>query len=144
MVTYDHPRPSVTVDIVLLHKRSAGAKIVLIQRKYDPFKGQYALPGGFVDIEEPLEEAAARELREETGLSGFTLQQIYTFGKPDRDPRGRVISVAYGGILSARVSPRLNPSSDARDAAWHPVDRLPPLAFDHDLIIQKALEVLSA
>jgi 8-oxo-dGTP diphosphatase len=144
MVTYDHPRPSVAVDIVLLHKRSAGTLIVLIQRKNDPFKGQFALPGGFVEIEEPLEAAAARELVEETGLAGVTLQQIYTFGDPGRDPRGRVISVAYGGFLPSHSPSGLNPASDALDASWHPIDRLPPLAFDHDLIIQKALEVLSA
>jgi len=142
MVTYAHPRPSVTVDIVLLRFRSSGPEILLIQRKKDPFEGQFALPGGFVGLEEPLEAAAARELEEETGFSGITLQQIYTFGEPDRDPRGRVISVAFGGILSADSCQEPRPASDARAASWHPARKLPPLAFDHNLIIQKTFQVL--
>jgi 8-oxo-dGTP diphosphatase len=144
MVTYAHPRPSVTVDIVLLQKSHSGPQVLLIERAKDPFQGRYALPGGFVDLEETLRAAAERELKEETGLTAPTLQQIYTFGDPDRDPRGRVISIAYGGYLPPDSAQVPRPASDARKTAWHPVDDLPPLAFDHHRIIQKALDVLGS
>lgn len=144
MVTYPHPRPSVTVDIVLLQKSPPGPQVLLIERAEAPFQGRFALPGGFVDLEESLRAAAERELKEETGLTAPTLQQIYTFGDPDRDPRGRVISVAYGGWLEPDSGQVPRPAGDARKTAWFPVDDLPLLAFDHRQIIQKALDVLGS
>src|SRR5437660_12557768 len=99
--TYDYPRPAVTVDVVIVTQEKK-PRVLLIRRKHDPFAGMWAIPGGFVDMDEPLEAAARRELHEETGLEADRLEQLYTFGDPDRDPRGRTISVAY----LTRVNPR--------------------------------------
>jgi 8-oxo-dGTP diphosphatase len=114
--------------------------VLLIQRAQEPYKGLYALPGGFVDIQETLEEAAQRELKEETGLVIPQLTQIQTFSAPDRDPRGRVISTCFGGLIpsSSQVIPHAG--SDAADIAWFPLNNLPQLAFDHNLMIQTAIE----
>lgn len=142
MVTYKHPRPSVAVDIVLFKKMDQGTQVLLIRRAQQPFQGRYALPGGFIDMDESLREAAARELREETGLEGLALRQIQAFGAPDRDPRGRVISIAFGAYLPRGREPDLQAGSDAADAGWYPVRDLPPLAFDHAVIIKEALQSL--
>jgi 8-oxo-dGTP diphosphatase len=134
--TYDYPRPAVTVDVIIV-TRERRPRILLIRRRHDPFAGRWALPGGFVDMDEGLEEAARRELREETGLSVGRLEQLHTFGDPGRDPRGRTISVAYLARVHLRQA-RPRAGDDAADAAWHFLNRLPPLAFDHRHILALA------
>jgi 8-oxo-dGTP diphosphatase len=131
--TYDYPRPMVTVDVVIV-TTDAKPRVLLIRRKNEPFAGRWAIPGGFVDMDESLEAAARRELREETGIRATRLSQLHTFGDPGRDPRGRVISVVY----LARVNgTRLNPKAadDAADVGWHKLSRPPQLAFDHAKIL---------
>ncbi len=137
-----YPKPSVTVDIVLFTFTEGELRVLLIKRRRDPFAGHWALPGGFVNENEPLEQAAARELQEETGIQGIYLEQLYTFGDPGRDPRGWVISVAYFGIVSADQARRVHAGDDAGDAFWFNVYHLPPLAFDHERIIRYALQRL--
>jgi 8-oxo-dGTP diphosphatase len=138
--TYDWPRPSVTVDAVVLTK-GPRREVLLIRRKGPPFKGQWAIPGGFVEMDEDLEPAAHRELEEETGLRGVKLEQFRTYGRPGRDPRGRTISVVYVGEVATR--PEVKAQDDAAEARFWPVDALPlPLAFDHDTILREALEWL--
>jgi 8-oxo-dGTP diphosphatase len=137
--TYEHAHPAVTVDCVVfgadLEQRRL--EVLLVRRKIDPFKGRWALPGGFVHMDERLDQAARRELEEETGLSEVWLEQLYTFGDPGRDPRERVISVAYFALVKAREQ-RLSAATDAAEAAWFPVARTPPLAFDHKEILEAA------
>jgi len=136
--TYDHPHPAVTVDIVVLTVRSGRLAAVLIQRAGWPHAGKWALPGGFVGIDESLKRAAWRELREETGLSAAHLEQLGAFGRPDRDPRERVITVVYIALAPAdRLE--LQAGSDAREARLFYVDELPELAFDHVRIIGHAI-----
>jgi len=135
--TYEYPHPAVTTDIALFSFSGSGLRVLLVKRKAPPFEGQWALPGGFVEIDEPLDACAARELREETGVETVTLTQFHTFGTPDRDPRERVISVAYLGLLPSD-SPPPTAGSDAVDAQWHSVTELPDLAFDHAEIIRRA------
>jgi 8-oxo-dGTP diphosphatase len=123
----------VTVDIVVARKEKQGFSILLIQRRNDPFKGDWALPGGFVDENEDLPDAARRELREETGLEISNLEQLGAFGKPGRDPRHHTVSVAFlahAGQKSVAVA-----ADDAQDAKWFALDDLPALAFDHDQIV---------
>jgi 8-oxo-dGTP diphosphatase len=127
--TYDYPRPAVTVDAVIV-TRERTPRVLLIRRKDDPFAGTWAIPGGFVDMDESLEQAARRELREETGLDVDHVEQLHTFGDPGRDPRGRTISVVYlARVDAAKVKPRA--ADDAAEVGWHDLRRLPPLAFDH-------------
>ncbi len=133
----DYPKPSVTVDVVIIALRDEELQVLLIKRDVAPYRGRWAIPGGFVRIDESLETAARRELREETGVSDVYLEQLYTFGEPGRDPRGRVISVAY--IALAPASLAVSAGSDAREARWWPLHDLPALAFDHDKILQSAL-----
>lgn len=135
---YDYPRPMVTVDAVVFTERAGERALLLIQRKHDPYAGCWALPGGFVEIEESLESAVHRELEEETGLHGAHLEQLRAFGAPDRDPRGRSISIAYSGKVDWRAhAPR--GGDDAADARWFPLNALPPLAFDHRDIVEYAV-----
>jgi 8-oxo-dGTP diphosphatase len=134
----DYPRPSVTVDLVILTIAGRDLKVLLIRRRDDPFKGRWALPGGFVDIDESLEHAAARELQEEVGVKNVYLEQLYTFGDPKRDPRGRVISVAYFALVNAERQ-HIVAASDAADAAWHSVFHPPKLAFDHRKVLDYAV-----
>lgn len=134
-----YERPSVAVDIVLLAWRHNGLNVLLIQRHHEPFKGHWALPGGFVGVDESLEEAATRELAEETGIEQVILSQLHTYGDPQRDPRGRVISVAYWGMLTGDLGNAARGGDDAVEARWWPVAELPPLAFDHDIIVADAL-----
>jgi 8-oxo-dGTP diphosphatase len=134
---YAHPHPAVTTDVVVFTIRERRLQLLLVRRAAEPFAGQWALPGGFLDIGEGLDRGAARELEEETGVADVYLEQLYTFGRPDRDPRERVISVAYFALVpSERLD--VKAASDAADAAWFPISGLPPLAFDHDEIIRAA------
>jgi len=132
--TYEFPRPAVTVDIVLLRKGKRGTEILLIQRAHPPFAGQWALPGGFVDKGETLEQAAHRELYEETNLKDIPIQQLAAFGDPGRDPRGWTVSIAFWAWLEGE-RPVARAGDDAASAAWWPLDDLPPLAFDHAKIV---------
>ena len=131
----------VTVDIVIFTVQSGTLKVLLVKRAIPPFKGQFAIPGGFVHEEESLDDAALRELREETGVTDVYLEQLYSFGDPERDPRDRVITVAYFALISADRTP-LAAGSDAIEAGWWPVAELPSLAFDHASILGYALERL--
>ena len=135
---YQHPRPSVTVDIVVFHSHRDGLRVLLIQRRREPYQGFWALPGGFVEMDEPLEATAKRELQEETGLSVPSLEQLGAYGDPERDPRGRVISIAYMAVLPEEADSQVVGASDASRAAWFPINDLPPLAFDHNKILQDA------
>lgn len=144
MYNYEYPRPSVTVDIVVFgYDGGAQLKLLLIERGGEPFKGHWALPGGFVDMEENLESAALRELEEETGVKDLFVEQLYTFGQPGRDPRGRVISVAYFSLVNLQDHPAVA-SSDATRAEWFSVNEIPEMAFDHDQIIDAAKKRLAA
>jgi 8-oxo-dGTP diphosphatase len=134
----DYPRPSVTVDLIILTIAENDLQVLLIRRKQAPFAGRWALPGGFVEMNESLEDAAARELKEEVGVERVYLEQLYTFGEPKRDPRGRVISVAYFALIDAEGQ-RIVAASDAADAAWHSVFQPPRLAFDHRKILDYAV-----
>ncbi len=126
----------VTVDIVLFTIRDRQLHLLLIRRLAKPYENRYALPGGFVREEESLDAAATRELREETGVEAVYLEQLYTFGEPKRDPRGRVITVAYYAL--APDTQVLRAGTDASDAAWFPITDLPALAFDHRKIVEYA------
>lgn len=141
---YEHPRPAVTVDIILFTYREGGLKVLLIQRSHPPFAGKWALPGGFVQMEEELEAAALRELMEETNVGDVYLEQLYTFGRLDRDPRTRVITVAYFALLSADQVARidLHGAGEVLDARWWDIYALPDLAFDHATILHYALQRL--
>jgi 8-oxo-dGTP diphosphatase len=140
--TYEYPRPALTVDCVVFGFDEGELKVLLIQRDLPPFAGKWALPGGFVGVEEDLDDAARRELREETGLSDIFLEQLYTFGSLRRDPRERVVTVAYYALV-ALVQHKLQAATDAREAAWFCVSDLPTLAFDHDRILVMAVQRLS-
>jgi 8-oxo-dGTP diphosphatase len=135
---YEHERPAVTVDVAIFTILEGELKVLLIKRKNWPFEGMWAIPGGFIEMDESLEEAAARELEEETGVRDVYLEQLYTFGHPDRDPRTRVITVAYFALVSADQL-QLHAASDAADVGWFPAYNPPPLAFDHDDILKYAL-----
>ena len=130
---------AIGTDVVLLDQAGGGASILLIRRRNEPFAGRWALPGGFLEADEDLHEGAARELQEETGVAGVTLHQIGAFGRPDRDPRGRVVSVAFWGHLPDGQAEKVKAADDAAEAQWFAIDALPPLAFDHAEIIAKAL-----
>lgn len=138
---YDYPRPALTVDVVLFHRSGSLIEVLLIKRAREPFKGLWAFPGGFVDKDESLEDAAARELLEETGLRRIHLEQLGAFGDPGRDPRGHTVSVVFIGVLGHRIPAR--GADDASDAGWHPARRPPVLAFDHQNILRIALKRLS-
>jgi 8-oxo-dGTP diphosphatase len=136
--TYDYPRAALTVDCVVfgLDDRN-DLKVLLIERDLDPYKGRWALPGGFVHLDETLEEAALRELREETGVEDVYLEQLYTVGTVDRDPRERVVTVAYYALVKLSDH-KLRAATDASDAGWFSLDKLPKLAFDHHEITDMA------
>jgi 8-oxo-dGTP diphosphatase len=143
MFSYEYPHPAVTVDIVIFTLSADQLKLLLIRRGGDPFRGHWALPGGFVNMDESLEKAARRELEEETGVAGVYLEQLYTFGKPDRDPRERVITVAYYALVPAEML-NVQAASDAEAVAWFGLGELPELAFDHREIVSMAHERLVA
>jgi 8-oxo-dGTP diphosphatase len=132
----------VTVDLVIFALRDWELQVLLIRRGVSPFEGRWALPGGFVRKGESLEDAARRELKEETGVRDVYLEQLYTFGDPDRDPRGRIVTVAYYALLTGEAAP-LKAGTDAGAAAWTAARKHPPLAFDHERILAYALERLA-
>lgn len=138
MFSYRYPRPCVTTDSLVFRKINGVWHILLIERANEPFKGCWALPGGFVEMEEDLDAGAIRELREETGMNGIALHQLHAFGNPNRDPRHRTITVAYWGIDNSLQNP--TGKDDATRARWFDIGQLPPLAFDHDGIISFALK----
>ncbi|MBI2804013.1 MAG: NUDIX hydrolase [Planctomycetes bacterium] len=134
--TYDYPRPAVTVDIVIVTRESK-RRVLLVRRKHEPFRGMWATPGGFIEMNESLDDAARRELFEETGVRLKKLVQLQTFGDPHRDPRGRNIAVAYLAIVNAgELTPRAG--DDAAEVAWFSLARPPKLAFDHAEILAAA------
>ncbi|MEM1182943.1 MAG: NUDIX domain-containing protein [Acidobacteriota bacterium] len=140
---YRYPRPALTVDCAVFGYDAEELRLLLIRRGLAPFQGAWALPGGFVQMEETLDTAAMRELREETGVTCSYLEQLYTFGGVERDPRERVVTVAYFALVNLTDHP-VHASTDASAAAWFAVDDLPTLAFDHDEIVDVALERLRA
>jgi 8-oxo-dGTP diphosphatase len=140
--TYEYPRPALTVDCILFGFDGGELKILLIQRLKEPFQGQWALPGGFLDEADPtIEHAAKRELEEETGLTNVFMEQLYTFGDVGRDPRGRTVSVAYYALVKLDDY-KVQAGDDAEHADWFSLSEMPPLAFDHDKIIRTAYERL--
>ena len=139
--TYEYPRPALTVDCVVFGLAEDELEVLLIRRGLEPFAGRWALPGGFVHLDETLEEAARRELEEETGLSKVFLEQLFSFGALDRDPRERVVTVAYYALVKLSDH-KVRAATDAADAAWFAISDLPDLAFDHAHIFEVALERL--
>jgi 8-oxo-dGTP diphosphatase len=139
--TYNFPRPALTVDLVVVTRRGR-RKVLLVRRKATPFAGKWALPGGFVEKDEPLDIAARRELKEETGVSVGDFEQLYTFGDPDRDPRDWTVTVVYlARVDQSKVRPRNG--DDAAEVNWFALDDLPDLAFDHAQIIERARALVS-
>ena len=136
--TYKYPRPAVTADCIVITKE-AEPKVLLIQRGDQPFKGGWAFPGGFMNMDETTEHCAVRELEEETGLQLSKIQQIGAYSKVDRDPRGRTVTVAYLAVIDAPVA--VTGQDDAAKAEWWPLSSLPILAFDHDEIISDAIAI---
>ncbi len=139
--TYKYPRPAVTTDIILTAGKSKATHILLIERKNEPYKGLWALPGGFIDMDEDLEDACLRELKEETGIEGIKINQFCTVGTPGRDPRGRTITIVYMGHTEKKLSPVAG--DDAINAKWFEIGKLPELAFDHQEILNKFKECIS-
>ena len=136
---YKYPHPSVTTDCVIFGFDGIQLKVLLVQRGVEPFKGRWAFPGGFLNIQESAEEGALRELKEETGLEGALVRQFHTFTAPDRDPRERVISIAFYALVRLQ---EVRGGDDAADARWFRLDEVPQLAFDHDQILRKAEQAL--
>ena len=130
--TYDFPRALVTVDCLVLNSNK---QVLLIKRLNDPFKDSWALPGGFIEMDETLIDSAYRELKEETGIENVDLIELATYGEPGRDPRGRTMTILFGGIL--RNSDKVIAGDDAKEAKWFTLDELPDLAFDHKQIIEE-------
>ncbi len=141
---YDWPRPMVTVDAVVFAVTADVIKLLLIKRGNEPFKGQWAIPGGFIGMDEELDDAVARELQEETGLTGIALEQMHTFGTCGRDPRGRQITVVYMGIIKEGLD-RVKAGDDAAMTQWFDINNLPPnMAFDHNFVARLAIEKLKS
>ncbi len=141
MYCYKYPRPAVTVDAVVFRQKDNRYQLLLIERKFPPYQGKWALPGGFVDMDETLDEAVKRELQEETGLENVNLEQLHTFGGLNRDPRGRTISIVYWGMAESSVA--VLAGDDAAKAHWFNLSALPELAFDHEKVVRMAVERLA-
>lgn len=137
--TYEYPRPSVTTDCVIFGFDSNGLSVLLVERGIEPFKGCWAFPGGFMKMDEDAETGARRELQEETGLEAEYIEQFGTFTDVNRDPRGRVVTIAYYALVKKS---EVKGADDAAQARWFPIDSIPPLAFDHDRILRVALKTL--
>lgn len=135
--TYKYPRPAVTTDCVVFRFDGSQLKTLLIERGNEPYKGCWAFPGGFLNMDENAEQCALRELEEETGLKLDHVEEFGTFSEVDRDPRGRVISIAFYGITELS---EVKGGDDAAKAQWFPIDEIPPLAFDHDRMLELALK----
>lgn len=133
----------VTTDIIVLYAQAGIFEVLLIQRKNDPFGGMWALPGGFVDMNEDLEAAAIRELREETGIDAGKLEQLFTVGTPGRDPRGHTVSVIYYKVIND-LKPMALAGDDAAQTAWFKLDTIPAMAFDHEVILKNGIEKIMA
>ena len=136
--TYPYPRPAVTTDVALFSRQESAWHVLLIQRKNAPFQDHWALPGGFLDENEAPETGAARELEEETNLSAIALSPLGFWGEPGRDPRGHTVSLVFWATTDTDQSPVAK--DDAKKVAWFPLTGLPELAFDHDLIINAAID----
>ena len=137
--TYDYPRPAVTTDCVIFGYDGKELKVLLIERGIEPFKGCWAFPGGFLNMDEDALAGARRELKEETGLEDAFIEQFYTFSEPGRDPRGRVITIAHYALVKIQ---EVEGGDDAAQARWFPIGEVPPLAFDHDRILRMAMSRL--
>ena len=133
--SYKYPHPSVTTDCVIFGFDGERLKVLLIQRGIEPYKGKWALPGGFLKPDESAESGALRELLEETGLTNVYIEQFHTYSEPDRDPRERVITIAYLALVKLQ---EVKGGDDAADARWFAIDNVPQLAFDHDVILRDA------
>ena len=141
--SYEYPRPALTTDCIIFGLDEDDVKVLLIKRGLAPFKGQWALPGGFLRPGENPDQCARRELAEETDLENIYLEQLYTFGEPSRDPREHVVTIAYFALVNLLEHPP-TANTDADDAAWFPFDEVPKLAFDHDKILTTARQRLTA
>ncbi len=139
MFTYPYPRPAVTVDALVFRTLENETEVLLIKRRNPPFEGLWAAPGGFMDMDETPEMAVARELAEETGITGVVFFQYHTYGAVNRDPRHRTISIAYAGLLPDPTQIAVG-GDDAAEAKWFSIDNLPPLAFDHHEVVAGAVE----
>ena len=137
---YEYPRPSYTVDAAIISR--VDKKILLIQRKYDPFAGRWAFPGGFMDMDETPEEAIIRELEEETHITGVELSQFKTYGALGRDPRGRTISTLFIGFVDHSTDIKPKGGDDAAEARWFSLEEIPQLAFDHGVIFKEVYQSL--
>jgi 8-oxo-dGTP diphosphatase len=138
---YDYPRPALTTDCIIFGFDGNMLNVLLIERKNEPYKGYWAFPGGFVNMDEDTETGAKRELYEETGLEDVYIEQLYTFSDTDRDPRGRVISVTYFALVRSNMYSPVA-SDDAKSTQWFPIHQLPSLAFDHEKIFETAFSRL--
>jgi len=136
---YKYPHPAVTTDCVIFGFDGERLQVLLIERGIEPYKGRWAFPGGFLKMDETAEEGALRELKEETGLEGAFMEQFHTFSAPGRDPRERVITIAYYALVKIQ---EVNGGDDAASARWFPLDEIPSLAFDHDYILRMATQRL--
>lgn len=139
MYQYKYPHPSVTTDCVIFGFDGNKLQVLLVKRGIEPYKGKWAFPGGFLKLDESAREGALRELREETGLTDAYIKQLHTFSEPERDPRERVITIAYYALVKIA---EVKGGDDAEDAQWFTIDDVPSLAFDHDRILRKAIEEL--
>jgi 8-oxo-dGTP diphosphatase len=139
---YEWPRPMVTTDALIFNISSKQPKVLLVKRGHEPYKGRWAVPGGFIEIDEELEDSAARELEEETGLRGIALEQLHTFGTIGRDPRGRMITIVFMGFITEGQD-KIKAGDDAAEAQWFDIDQLPEnMAFDHSEVMKLAVRKL--
>ena len=139
---YEWPRPMVTTDALIFDISGKQPKVLLVKRGHEPYKGRWAVPGGFIEIDEELEDSAARELEEETGLRGIALEQLHTFGTIGRDPRGRMITIVFMGFITEGQD-KIKAGDDAAEAQWFDIDQLPEnMAFDHSEVMKLAVRKL--